>query len=57
MIHSFHANYLLKKNKYSCSSNFNMQKVHSSFICNIPKLETTQMFTGEQINKKYISIQ
>ena len=57
MIHSFHAKYLLKKNKYSWSSNFNMQNVHSSFICNSPKPETTQMFTGEQINKSYTSIQ
>lgn len=57
MLHSFHAKYLVKKNKYSYSSKFTMQNVHSSFICSSPKLETTQLFTGEQINKNSISIQ
>ena len=43
MIHLFHAKDFLKQNKSICPYKDMCMNVHSSFICNSQKMETTQM--------------
>ena len=56
MTSPFHTYVLLKRNERICSYKDLYMNVHNSFVCNSPKLETTQMAISRVKDKQMVLV-